>query len=292
MKGIILAGGKGTRLSPLTNGISKHLAPVYNKPMIYYSLSVLLLAEIRDICIITNKEHISSYKNLLGNGNKFGVSIEYKIQEKPNGLPESFIIAEEFIENKPCCLILGDNFFFGSNLKSKLIEAKNNIGATIFSQTVKHPSEFGVVSLDKKGIPLKIIEKPSKFIGNDVVTGLYFYDEEVVNEAKSLTPSQRNELEITDLNNKYLEKEKLNNISLGRGIAWLDMGTFSDLMRASQFVETIENRQGLMIACLEEIGIENDWISIRQVKQNLKNYPVNEYSRYILEKIDSYEKSI
>ena len=260
-KGIILAGGKGSRLSPLTKILNKQLLPLYNKPIIFYSLSVLMLAGIKDILIITNPEEDKQFKQLLDDGKNLGIKIEYAIQKKPGGLPEAFIIGENFINKKNVALILGDNFFYGQGLPKVLTEkAKMKSGSCIFGYQVKNPENYGVIEIKNKKI-FSIIEKPKKPMSDVAITGLYFFDKNLIKFSKQLKPSKRNELEITDLIKKYLKKKKLKFKNIGRGSAWLDTGTIDGLYQASQFVEKIENRQGLKIGCLEEIALNNKWIS-------------------------------
>jgi glucose-1-phosphate thymidylyltransferase len=281
-KGIILAGGTGSRLYPITNGLSKQLLPIYNKPMIYYPLSTLMEANIRDILIISSKEHLKFYKNILSDGKKFGIKIQYKVQNKPNGIAQAFLIGESFIRNSKVALILGDNIFYGPKMTEILQEAKYNNGATIFGYYVSDPQRFGVVSFNKKNnIVMKIDEKPVKPQSNYAVTGLYFYDNDVIKYSKSLKPSNRGELEITDINNKYLENNKLFLKKFDRGFAWLDTGTFDSLIDASNYIKILEERQSLMVGCPEEIAIKNGWINKREMLKNLKKYPKNEYSQYI-----------
>ena len=282
MKGIILAGGTGMRLYPITKGISKQLLPIYDKPLIYYSLSVLMLAEIKEILIITNREYLKNYKNLLGNGSRFGIKLSYKIQNKPKGIADAFIVGKNFIKNNKVCLVLGDNIFYGQGFVEKINEAKKiEKGATIFAYQVRDPENFGVVSFNKKNIATKIVEKPNKTLSNYAVTGLYFYDNSVTNIAKKIKPSKRGEIEITSINNEYLKKKKLNVQVFGRGFAWLDTGTHSSLLEASNFVQTIENRQGLKIACLEEIAFKNKWISKNDVSKAIKKLGNNDYTKYL-----------
>ena len=282
-KGIILAGGSGSRLSPITNGLSKQLLPVYNKPMIYYPLSTLMQANIKDILLITSKEYLNFYKNILGEGKKFGVKIKYAVQKKPNGIAQSFLIGEKFIGKSNVALILGDNIFYGSDMSKILTEAKKEKGATIFGYYVSDPQRFGVVSFSKKNpnIVLKIEEKPKNPRSNYAVTGLYFYDNEVIKIAKKLKPSLRGELEITDINNKYLNKSNLYIKKFEKGYAWLDTGTFNSLNDASNFIKILEERQGLMVGCPEEIAIKNQWITKKQMLHKVKKYPNNEYKNYI-----------
>jgi glucose-1-phosphate thymidylyltransferase len=281
-KGIILAGGSGTRLKPITNIISKQLLPVYNKPMIYYPLSVLMLAGIKDILIITSKDNIHHFKALLKSGKDLGIKLSYKIQKKPNGIAEAFIIGEQFIGNSNVCLILGDNVLYGQGLKSFLNNAMNRSkGATIFGYPVKDPSRFGIVEIDKKNRIKKLIEKPKKTKSNLAITGLYFYDNNVVKLTKKIKKSSRGELEITDLNILYHQKSNLNIEIFGRGFAWLDTGTYESLIDASNFIYVAEKRQGLQIACLEEIAYNNGWISNEALhKIALENHNTD-YGKYL-----------
>ena len=266
MKGIILAAGKATRLYPITKGVSKQLLPVYDKPMIYYPLSVLLLAGIREILIITTAEALPQFKALLNDGEELGIQLSYAIQEKPRGLADAFLVGEKFIGKDRVCLVLGDNIFYGHNLQEFLKEAvAKKDGATVFGYYVKDPERYGVVEVDKKRSALSIEEKPTKPKSNWAVTGLYFYDNDVVNIAKSIKPSKRGELEITDVNNAYLKKGKLKVALLGRGYAWLDTGTYDSLIDASTFIRTIEDRQGLKIGCVEEICYRMRFISRAQL---------------------------
>ncbi|EGT5654427.1 MULTISPECIES: glucose-1-phosphate thymidylyltransferase RfbA [unclassified Citrobacter] len=283
MKGIILAGGSGTRLYPITKGISKQLLPVYDKPMIYYPLSVLMLAGIRDILIITTPEDQNNFQRLLGEGDDFGINISYEVQENPDGLAQAFIIGESFIGNDNVCLALGDNIFYGQNFSPKLKEASRQTeGATVFGYQVKDPERFGVVEFDENKKALSIEEKPKKPKSNYAVTGLYFYDNNVINIAKSIEPSERGELEITSINEVYLKNGQLNVELLGRGFTWLDTGTHQSLLEASHFVETIEQHQGFKIACLEEIALHNGWLSKDDVIDKGNEYIKNGYGQYLL----------
>lgn len=281
-KGIILAGGFGTRLYPTTKSISKHLIPIYDKPMIYYPLSVLMLAGIREILIITTPQDQENFKRLLGDGENFGINIRYLIQRYPRGLVDAFIIGKDFIGKSPVCLILGDNIFFGQNFSLKLKKAilqKN--GATIFAYRVKDPKMFGVVEIDRKQKVKSLAEKPKVPKSDYAVTGLYFYDNDVVKIAQNIKPSNRGELEITDVNKIYLSRKKLNVELLGRGYAWLDTGSVESLLDAGNFVQTIEMRQGLKIACLEEIGYIQDWIKKENILKQIKKIPNCSYRKYL-----------
>jgi glucose-1-phosphate thymidylyltransferase len=282
MKGIILAGGSGTRLYPLTRGVSKQLLPVYDKPMVYYPLSVLMLAGIQDILIITTPEDQESFSRMLGNGSDFGINLTYKIQPSPDGLAQAFILGEEFIGSDSVCLILGDNIFWGQGFTSVLKHAASRkIGATVFGYQVKDPERFGVVAFDENQKAISLEEKPENPQSNFAVTGLYFYDNDVVEMAKQVKPSHRGELEITTLNQMYMERGDLNVELLGRGFAWLDTGTYDSLLKAAMFVETIEKRQGYKIACLEEIAWNNGWLSSEQVMQTAKSLSKNSYGQYL-----------
>lgn len=283
MKGIILAGGSGTRLYPITRGVSKQLLPVYDKPMIYYPLSVLMLAGIKDILIITTPEEQSAFKRLLGNGSDFGVNLSYSVQEKPNGLAEAFIIGEDFIGNDSCCLVLGDNIFYGSYFSSTLKQICKSInGATVFGYHVKDPERFGVVEFDESKKVISLEEKPVSPKSNWAVTGLYFYDNKVVEYAKLVKPSERGELEITTLNEMYLADDSLTVELLGRGFAWLDTGTHESLHEASAFVHSIQNVQGLQVACLEEIAWRNGWLSDLDLQRIGQSMSKNSYGQYLL----------
>ncbi len=282
-KGIILAGGMGTRMSPLTKAVNKQLLPIYDKPLIYYPLSILMLAKIRDILIIVNKGQLNQYKKLFPNKKNLGINIEFKEQDKPRGLPDAFILGEKFINNSNTAMILGDNFFYGQNL-SKLLTgcAKLKNGAKVVLHSVKNPELFGVAKINNKNKNiLKIIEKPKKFISNYAITGLYFFDKKVVNYAKKLKPSKRGELEIIDLINQYKKDKKLSAEFIGRGGAWLDTGSISDYYKTSAFVQAVENRQGFKIACIEEIALLNRWINKKDLKDAISFYGNCEYSSYL-----------
>lgn len=285
MKGIVLAGGTGSRLYPSTIGVSKQLLPIYDKPMIYYPISVLMLAGIRDILIITTPDDTKAFQRLLGDGSNFGVKFSYEVQPKPEGIAQAFIIGETFIGKDSVALILGDNIFYGSgfshSLKKSAKRAESGDGATIFGYYVKDPERFGVVEFSNEGKVVSIEEKPNHPKSNYAVTGLYFYDNKVIEYAKSLKPSSRNELEITDINQIYLKNNKLHTELLGRGFAWLDTGTHKSLLQAGQFVQTIEENQGIKIACLEEVAYRMGYLDRKTIIQNAQNYNQNEYFNYI-----------
>ena len=282
MKGIILAGGLGTRLYPLTNIISKQLLPVYDKPMIYYPLSILMLANIKEILIISNEEFIPLYKNLLSDGALLGLNISYQVQKKPNGLAESLILAENFLNNSPCCLVLGDNLLYGNKLSETLKKSKENLsGAHIFGYEVNNPSDFGIAEFDNNNKVISIEEKPKNPKSNFAVIGLYFYDNQASYFAKTLKPSHRGELEITDLNNIYLKENKLSITKLSRGFTWLDSGTQESLLEASNFVHIIEKNQGLKIACLEEIALKKEFISKETFTKSIEKYKKSSSGKYL-----------
>ena len=287
MKGIILAGGSGSRLHPLTLSQSKQILPIYDKPMIYYSLSVLMLAGLKEILLISTPNDFNIYKNLFGSGSNLGIKITYAIQDRPNGLAEAFIIGEDFINDDSVCLMLGDNFFYGEGFSKKLHDiVENNNGATIFACKVNNPSSFGIVEFDKSNNVLSIEEKPKMPKSDYAVTGLYFYDNSVIEIAKSIKPSARGELEITDINKAYLEKDNLNLELLGRGFAWLDSGTHEGLLDASMFVSTIEKRTGSKIACLEEIAWNNKWISNKMLLHSASSMKNSSYGKYLQSLLD------
>lgn len=288
MKGILLAGGSGTRLHPVTKGVSKQLLPVYDKPMIYYPLSILMSAEINEVLLISTPTDLPAYQRLLGDGSAFGIQIQYAEQKAPNGLAEAFLIGEEFIGQDSVCLVLGDNIFYGERLKALMQEAINQPEmATVFGYTVKYPERYGVIEFDQTGKVLSIEEKPQHPKSDKAVIGLYFYPNEVVDIAKNVKPSGRGELEITAVNQAFLKSGKLKVKILGRGFAWLDTGTHESLIEAGQFIHTVEKRQGLKVACLEEIAFENGWISYGQLLIQAQNLSQTEYGQYL---IDRFQK--
>lgn len=291
MKGIILAGGKGTRLYPMTLATSKQLLPIYDKPMIYYPLSVLLLAGIKDVLIISTPEDLPSYEKLLGDGSNYGIKLSYKVQEKPRGLADAFILGEEFVGKDKVCLILGDNVFYGGGITLALEEAKNQKeGATIFGYPVMNPTAFGVVEFDNDGNVLSIEEKPEHPKSNYAVPGLYFYDNDVVEIAKNVKPSARGEIEITSINNEYLKRKKLKVSLLGRGMAWLDTGTPKNMQLASSFVEAVQSQQGFYVACLEEIAYREGFITLDELKARGEALKMSEYGKYILSIVEEESK--
>ena len=287
MKGILLAGGVGSRLKPLTSAFSKQLLPIFDKPMIYYPLSVLMLAGIKEILIITTERDSSLFKTLLGDGSDFGISIEYLVQANPDGIGEAFILGEEFIGNSDVTLILGDNIFYGHQLSEILLnQVQNTAGATIFTTIVDTPNAFAVAEIDAHGQVISLEEKPAHPKSNNVATGLYFYSNDVIEVAKNIQPSARGELEITDINKEYLRQGELNAVELGRGFAWLDTGTQESLLEAANFIETIQHSQGLMVACLEEIAYRSNWIDDSQLSSAIEKYnnsPYGEYLRKVLQ---------
>ena len=283
MKGIVLAGGAGTRLHPITRGVSKQLLGVYDKPMIYYPLSVLMLAEIRDIMIITTPEDQPAFQRLLGDGSRFGVNFTYAIQPKPEGLAQAFLIGKEFIGTDHVALVLGDNIFYGANLSTLVKKAaKRESGATVFGYYVSDPERFGVVEFDKEGQAVSIEEKPKNPRSNYAVTGLYFYDNDVVKIAENIKPSPRGELEITSVNNEYLKQGRLHVEKLGRGYAWLDTGTHESMLEAANFIHTIETRQGVQVACLQEIAYNNGWLGAQEIYEGIEDMMKTEYGKYLL----------
>ena len=283
MKGIILAGGTGSRLHPATLAVNKQLLPVYDKPMIYYPLSVLMLAGIREVLLISSPEYLDSYRRLFGDGSAFGIQVEYAAQPSPDGLAQAFLIGETFLAGSPACLVLGDNIFFGADLSDRLLNARPRRNcATIFSYRVDHPEAYGVVELDDDGRALSLEEKPAHPRSNQAVTGLYFYDERVCDFTRQVRPSARGELEITDLNRFYMERGELYVEKLSRGYAWLDTGTHDSLLEASEFVRTVQHRQGMQIACLEEVAFEQGWIDAAQLRRRGESFSKTAYGRYLL----------
>lgn len=291
MKGIILAGGSGTRLYPLTKGVSKQLLPVYDKPMIFYPLSVLMLAGIRDVLIITTSEDLAGFKRLLADGSHLGIRLSYAVQESPDGLAQAFLIGEEFIGTDSVCLVLGDNIFYGQGFTPMLQDVvKRNKGATVFGYQVKDPERFGVVQFNEDRKAISIEEKPAKPKSNFAVTGLYFYDNDVIEIAKQVKPSPRGELEITCVNQAYLDRGDLHVELLGRGFAWLDTGTHESLLEAAHFVETIEKRQGYKVACLEEIAFNNGWLSVEELSKTGNELKKNSYGQYLLSLVKEHSE--
>ena len=281
-KGIILAGGTGSRMSPITKAVNKQLLPLYDKPLFYYPLSILMLTKIKDVLIIVNKGQVNQFKKVLPNGNNLGIKITYAEQEKPRGLPDAFVVGEKFIKNDPVALILGDNFFFGQSMTKKLIQcASLSKGAKVFLHPVKNPSLYGVATINKKNKIINIVEKPRKTVSNLAITGLYFFDNRVVKFSKALKPSKRKEVEIVDLLKKYKDKKQLSAEIIGRGGTWLDTGSIKDFNDTSNFVATIENRQGFKIGCIEEVAFNNKWINKKNIQQAIKFYGNCEYSKYL-----------
>ncbi|OTG85180.1 glucose-1-phosphate thymidylyltransferase [Acinetobacter sp. ANC 4648] len=286
-KGIILAGGSGTRLYPITKGVSKQLLPIYDKPMVYYPLSVLMLAGIREVLIISTPDDIDGFKRLLGDGSQFGIELSYAVQPSPDGLAQAFILGENFIGKSNVCLVLGDNIFYGQGFTSMLRQAvTRQKGATVFGYQVKDPERFGVVEFDEQKCAISLEEKPKQPKSNFAVTGLYFYDNDVIQIAKQVKPSDRGELEITTVNQMYLERGDLNVELLGRGFAWLDTGTHESLLEAAHFVETVQNRQGYKVACLEEISLHNGWLTKEQVLEIGQSMSKNDYGQYLISLVE------
>ena len=287
MKGIVLAGGAGTRLHPITRGVSKQLLAVYDKPMVYYPISTLMLAGIREIMIITTPEDQSSFQRLLGDGSRFGVEFTYAVQPRPEGLAQAFLIGKEFIGKDSVCLVLGDNIFFGANLSTLLRRAaEQKEGATVFGYYVCDPERFGVVEFNDEGKAISIEEKPARPKSNYAVVGLYFYDNDVVSIAENIKPSARGELEITTVNNEYLKRGKLHVETMGRGYAWLDTGTHESMLNAANFIHTIETRQGLQVACLQEIAFENGWLTAQQIREENDDLLKTEYGQYLMRLVE------
>ena len=280
-KGIILAGGSGTRLHPATQVISKQLLPVYDKPMIYYPLSILMLAEIQDVLVISTPQDIGRFEQLLGDGSQWGIRLSYAVQEKPEGLAQAFLIGEEFLNGSPACLILGDNMYYGSGMTELLKSAQIHEGATVFAYQVSDPERYGVVEFDANKRAISIEEKPARPKSDFAVTGLYFYGADIVKQAKLVQPSHRGELEITDLNRIYLEQGKLNVVTMKRGFAWLDTGTHDSLLEASNFIQTVEHRQGIKIACLEEIALHKGWLTKDAIREKVKAMGKSTYAEYL-----------
>ncbi len=280
-KGIILAGGSGSRLHPATLAMSKQLLPVYDKPMIYYPLSILMLAEIQEVLIISTPQDIGRFEQLLGDGSNFGIKLSYAVQESPDGLAQAFLIGEEFLDGAPACLILGDNMYHGSGITALLKSAQSGVGATVFAYQVADPERYGVVEFDNEHKAISLEEKPVEPKSDFAVTGLYFYDKDVVTLAKQVRPSARGELEITDLNKIYLEQGKLNVVTMQRGFAWLDTGTHDSLLEASNFIQTVEKRQGIKIACLEEIALHKGWLSKAEILEKVGTMGKSTYAEYL-----------
>lgn len=285
-KGIILAGGTGSRLYPITQGINKHLIPLYDKPMVYYPLSILMLIGIKDILIITTRNSLESYNSILGDGKQLGINIEYKIQEEPKGIAQALFLAEDYINKNNCALILGDNFFYGDKLIEIIKESNKNEGATVFAYPVKNPRSYGVIEFDKEFKVLNITEKPNKPKSRYAITGLYFFDKNIFSICKEVEPSKRGELEITSILDIYLKKDNLNVKVFGRGITWLDTGTIDDLHEASSFIRTLEHRQGLKIACIEEVAWRNGWIDTNELLELAESFKDISYGKYLISLVD------